>query len=97
MSLLPLISADKVGARAKNQNLKVRHLEPTPENKELVRRYDALVAEINAIPSRAAGLRMNYRKRDVPMALAKLMAERELKMSLLLEMEKVLFPKNEAL
>ncbi len=81
-------------ARVKNENLQTRVLEPTDENRKLVREYEALAKEINLIPLRIAGLRRNYRKRDIPQRIAELMTERDEKMARLIEMEKTLFPKT---
>ncbi len=90
---IPKISK-RIVAREKNAKLGHRTLAPTPENRALVRDYEQLAREITEFPARALGLRMNYRKRDIPMALARLNEEREGKMKQLLDMEKVLFPKK---
>lgn len=94
MTFNPALSANNIKARLKNQNLKTRVLEPTPENKALLTEYNNLVKAVNSIPSRIAGLRMNYRKRDIPRRVSELLADREEKMQRIIEIEKVLFPKD---
>lgn len=81
-------------ARVKNENLQTRLLEPTAENRAMLKKYNQLAADINLIPSRLYGLRMNFRKRDIPARVDALLTERDEKMVLLLEMEKTLFPKE---
>lgn len=94
MSILPLAVGKRVDAREKNLNLKARTLEDTPENRALLREYKSLVKAINDMPARALGLHRNFRKREIPMAYARLMADRELKMARMMEIEKKLFPKT---
>lgn len=65
-------------------------LKPTPENRALVAEYEALAREINEMPARMAGLPYNYRKRELGMAVARLVEERETKVARLLELEKLL-------
>ena len=91
---LPVIASygGKAIARMKKRDLKHVTLEPTPENKAMVKAYEELAAEINAIPSRIAGLHLNFRKREIPHRVYSLMQERDTKMAKLMEMEKVLFP-----
>lgn len=93
---LPVIASygGKALARIRKQKSELKHvnLEPTPENKALVKKYEILAAEINAIPARIAGLHMNTRKREIPHRVYSLMKERDLKMAKLMEMEKTLFP-----
>ena len=83
-----------INERLENKNLKTQTLESTPENLKLVAEYKGLVKAINEMPQRLAGLQMNYRRRDIPMAAAKLNDEREHKMARLIELEKNLFPKK---
>lgn len=78
--------------RLKNKNLQVRHLEPNDANRALIEQYNQLVKAINEMPGRLMGLHRNYRKREMPTAIARLTLERELKMSELLALEKILFP-----
>lgn len=80
--------------RAENKNLRSVTLDRTPENMKLVREYEDLARRINEIPSRMAGLHMNFRRRDIPMQAARLAAERDELMKKLLDMEKILFPKQ---
>lgn len=94
MTLNPAITANNIRARLKNSGLQTRQLEPTPENKKLLAEYESLVKAVNSIPSRIAGLRMNYRKRDIPRRVSELLTEREEKMERIIEIEKVLFPKD---
>ena len=85
-----------INERLENKNLKSQTLESTPENIKLVAEYKALVKAINEMPQRLAGLQINYRRRDIPMAAALLSDERERKMSRLIELEKKLFTKKKA-
>lgn len=65
-------------------------LKPTPENRALIAEYEKLAKEINETPARIAGLSYNYRKRDLPIAIAKIVTERDEKIDRLLELEKLL-------
>lgn len=97
MSINPAISGDKrIRARLKNQNLQTRVLDPTPENKKRLDEYNHLANDVNDIPSRILGLRMNYRKRDIPAQVQRLLDDRETKIERLMELEKILFPKDHA-
>lgn len=85
---------DPLKKRQENNNLTSRLLEPTPENRKLLQEYETLVKQINGYPERVAGLRMNYRKREIPARIEALMQEREEKLAQLIAMEKILFPKK---
>lgn len=78
---------EKYLANRKPQDIQIK---PTPENRALIAEYEKLAKEINDTPARVAGLRMNFRKRDLPMAIAKLVTERDAKLERLLELEKIL-------
>lgn len=60
----------------------------------MVAEYNQLAADINAIPQRIAGLQINFRRREIPAQTYRLIAERDEKMARLMEIEKILFPKD---
>ncbi len=93
MNILPLVS-DGSAHKARVKNLNLQHRMLPPELKPLLREYEQLAKEINEYPSRVAGLRMNYRKREMPARVEALLTEREQKITKLLEMERILFPKT---
>lgn len=94
MSLNPAITANNIKARLKNSGLQTRQLEATPENRKLLAEYQALVKSVNEIPARISGLRMNYRKRDIPAQVSRLLTLREEQMERIIVIEKTLFPKD---
>lgn len=94
MSLNPAVVANNIRARLKNSGLQTRQLEATPENKKLLAEYEGLVKAVNCIPMRINGLRMNYRKKEIPAQVSRLLTEREEKMERIIEIEKILFPKD---
>lgn len=96
MSIATILTGDQQRflMRGKNRNLQKRTLEPTEENKKLVAEYNALANEINAIPQRIAGLQINFRRRQIPAQTYRLIAERDEMMLRLMEIEKILFPKD---
>lgn len=86
----PVIHRRDLGSYFKNRKPREVNLQPTPENRALIAEYEALARSINEIPSRMAGLRHNYRKRELGMAVARLVEEQETKVARLLELEKLL-------
>jgi predicted ATP-grasp superfamily ATP-dependent carboligase len=74
-------------ANRKPQDIQIK---PTPENRKLIAEYERLAKEINDTPARIAGLRMTFRKRDLPAQVARLVVERDEKLERLLEIEKIL-------
>lgn len=94
MTNISMVGDKRIRSRLKNDGLQHRVLEQTDENRALLERYNALVAEANSIPMRIAGLRKNYRKRDIAGAVDRLLTQREKALEQLIEIEKTLFPKD---
>ncbi len=71
----------------------VLHLEPTEQNRALVREYQALTKEINISPAVVAGLAYGTPKNYRAQRMMQILDEREKKLMRLLEIEKILgFP-----
>lgn len=93
MTSLPTLIGDaRIKSRLKNRNLRSRVLQPTDENRAMLAEYKALEQAINDTPARIRGLSINYRKRDIPAEIARLMAERQANMEKLIALEAKLFP-----
>jgi hypothetical protein len=90
----PAIHRHDKAAYFRNRARRSQTMQNTPENAALVAEYEKLAAEINLIPARIAGLRMNYKKRELPQALAALAVERDEKVTRLLVLEQAIFHHN---
>lgn len=86
----PIIHRRDLATYFRNRKPRDVTLQPTPENRALIAEYEALAKAINEYPARFAGLPYNYRKKELGMAVARLVEERETKVARLLELETIL-------